>query len=366
MPSSDPVRRRVLLEVSWRTLFKLIAAVVLVWLWLRLIDIVLMLVVAVLFAVTLTPLVSWLERHRLSRGWAVTAVAFGFLLLTGGFLWLTWSSLSEQGTFLLQHLGTAQQQVQSKLPSWMQNALGIPGAGGDGGGTQSSAENGAQSGVASAVGSFALRLAQSVTTALTVAVLGFILTVYLLLEGRETRDWLLAFVPRQHRTKAHRTLDEGQNVIFGYMAGNAITSVIATVSTLIVLLLLKVPAALLLALMAGLSDFVPVIGFPLAAVPAILLALTVSPNTALIVVAFYIAYNAVENYLLSPWAFGNRMKLSNVAVILAFAVGAQVAGVVGALIALPLAALYPPIERLWLRDPLGDEVVEEHEKLEDA
>jgi predicted PurR-regulated permease PerM len=153
-------------------------------------------------------------------------------------------------------------------------------------------------------------------------------------------------------------------VIFGYVTGNAITSVLASASTLVLLSILKVPAALLLALIAGVADFIPVIGFPLSAVPAILLALTVSPNTALLVVAFYVAYHAVENYLLSPWAYGDRMKLSNLAVILAFVVGAQVAGVIGALIALPLAALYPPIERIWLRDQLGDEVIEEHQALE--
>jgi predicted PurR-regulated permease PerM len=130
------------------------------------------------------------------------------------------------------------------------------------------------------------------------------------------------------------------------------------------LTLLKVPAALLLALLAGLSDFVPVIGFIVSSIPAILLSVTVSTTTALIVVAFYIAYNTVEQYLLSPWAYGNRLKLSNVAVILAFAVGAQVAGIIGALIALPIAALYPPIERIWLRTKLGDEVVEEHRAIE--
>jgi predicted PurR-regulated permease PerM len=349
----DSARRRVLLEVPWRTLFKLIAAVVLVWLWLRLIQIVLMLTVAVLLAVTLEPLVASLERRRLSRPWAVTIVSVAILLLVVGFLFLTWSSLSQQGQYLLEQIGPMQQRAVARLPSWMREAIG---ASADGGGVAG--------GVASTLGAYAVGFAQSVTSAVTVAVLGFILTIYLLMEGRETRDWVLAFVPRAHRAKAQRTLEEGQTVVFGYMAGNGITSLIATVSTLLALWVLNVPAALLLALIAGLSDFIPVIGFPLSAVPAILLALTVSPNTALLVVAFYIAYNTVENYLLSPWAYGNRMKLSNVAVILAFAVGAQIAGVIGALIALPLAALYPPIERIWLRDKLGDEVVEEHKEIQ--
>jgi predicted PurR-regulated permease PerM len=357
----DPTRRRVRLEVPWPTLFKLLAAAALVWLWLRLVPIVLLMVVAVLLAVTLMPLVSWLERRRLSRGWAVTIVSLGLLALIGGFVALTWASLSAQGQYLVQHLDTVEQQVIGKLPAWAQNAIGVVS---DGSGNGGGASGGVQGGVASAAGSYALRLAQSVVSAVTVMVLGFILTIYLLIEGRETRDWLLAFVPRPQRAKALLTLEEGRTVIFGYMAGNGITSIIATTSTLLVLWVLQVPAAFLLALIAGLSDFIPVIGFPLSAVPAILLAFTVSPNTALLVVVFYVAYNTIENYLLSPWAYGTRMKLSNVAIILSFAVGGQIAGVIGALIALPLAALYPPIERIWLRDKLGDEVVEEHKAIE--
>jgi predicted PurR-regulated permease PerM len=130
-----------------------------------------------------------------------------------------------------------------------------------------------------------------------------------------------------------------------------------------VLVWLGVPAALLLAVIAGVSDFLPVIGFILGAFPTILLALTVSGTTALLAAGFYVAYNTVENYILSPWAYGGRLKLSNVAVILAFVIGGEVAGVIGALIALPVAAAYPAIEKIWLRERLPDETIREHQQL---
>jgi predicted PurR-regulated permease PerM len=149
-------------------------------------------------------------------------------------------------------------------------------------------------------------------------------------------------------------------VIFGYVAGNIATSVFATIFVLVVLSALKVPAAMLLALLAGVFDFIPVLGFILSAVPAVVLALTRSPATALIVVLLYIGYHTIENYLIAPWVYGDRLQLSNIAVVLAFAIGAELAGVVGALIALPIAAAYPAIERIWLRDKLGDQVVQEH------
>src|SRR5215218_8274827 len=94
---ADQARRRVLLEVPWGTLFRIVTVVALAWLWLRLVEIALMLVVAILLAVTLMPLVSWLERHRLSRASAVAAVTVSFLILAGGFIVFTWSSLSVQG-----------------------------------------------------------------------------------------------------------------------------------------------------------------------------------------------------------------------------------------------------------------------------
>ena len=111
-------------------------------------------------------------------------------------------------------------------------------------------------------------------------------------------------------------------------------------------------------------DFVPVIGFIASSIFAVAMALTVSSSTALIVAGLYVAYHLVENYLISPWAYGDRLKLSNVAVILAFAIGAELAGVIGALIALPIAAVYPAIERIWLRAALPEDTVNEHKAIE--
>jgi predicted PurR-regulated permease PerM len=95
-----------------------------------------------------------------------------------------------------------------------------------------------------------------------------------------------------------------------------------------------------------------------------LLAATVSPTTAILVAALYIVYNLIETYVLSPWAYGGRLAVADIAVILAFAVGAELAGVIGALIALPLVALYPAIERIWLRGELPDETIREHHTLQ--
>ena len=82
--------------------------------------------------------------------------------------------------------------------------------------------------------------------------------------------------------------------------------------------------------------------------------------------SFNAVYNAIENYYIAPKVYGNQMRLSSLAVILAFAVGAELGGVVGALVALPIAAMYPAIESLWLADRLGPGVARDHRRIEQS
>jgi predicted PurR-regulated permease PerM len=341
---------RVVVEVPWRTLFKIVAAVALVWLWLQLVEVVLVVIVAALLAVTLNPVVGWLEGRGVSRGKGTALVAFLIVATVAGFLWFTWASLSEQVNYLLDHVNEVEGNVLAKVPPWAREMIG----------GQNTAET------QSRIAAYALKVGQSAAYAVGVTFLGFILTLYLLIEGRSTLAWLIAFTPATKRARIERTLAESERVIFAYVAGNVLTSIIATVVSLIALSALKVPAALLLAILAGLSDFVPVVGFVLTAIPTILMGLTVSGTTGLLVAVFYLTYNTVENYLISPWAYGDRMRMSNLAVLLAFIVGGQVAGVIGALIVLPIAALYPSIEEIWLRDRLGKVTLDEHKALEQA
>jgi predicted PurR-regulated permease PerM len=71
-----------------------------------------------------------------------------------------------------------------------------------------------------------------------------------------------------------------------------------------------------------------------------------------------------ENYYIGPKVYGDRLRMSNLAVIIAFAVGAEIGGIVGALLALPVAALYPVIESVWLREYLNRDAVETHRRLQ--
>ncbi|HXT99926.1 MAG TPA: AI-2E family transporter, partial [Polyangia bacterium] len=131
----------------------------------------------------------------------------------------------------------------------------------------------------------------------------------------------------------------------------------------IVLSVLGVPAVVPLAILAGLCDVIPVVGVILATVPAVLLALTVSPAIAGIVLACYVGYHVLESYFIVPRIYGQSLRLSTLAVLLALLAGTTLQGLIGAVLVLPLVAAYPIIERIWLASYLAPEVVKDHSAL---
>jgi len=213
----------------------------------------------------------------------------------------------------------------------------------------------------STITAYALWVAQSVVAAVAAFLLASILVLYLLIEAAPTYQWVRGFVPTALRERFDRTACEARDVASAYIVANFVTSVLAFLYTFAWLALLGIPATLVLAVLAFVCDFVPVVGFFIACAPAVVMAATKSGALALAMIPIYGAYHFIENYLIGPKIYGGRLRLSTVAVLIAFAIGAELGGVVGALLAMPIAATYPTIEKLWLRDQLGDDVVAEHE-----
>jgi len=333
-----------MLDVEVRVLLKIAATIALLWCLWELSGIILLLAVAVIWAVALDGPVSWLEERGVSR--AAASLLITGLILTAAvtFVWQTWSSLTSQWQYLTAQLEQRARETAAYVPAWL-----YPGAG--------------NTDLPATLQAFVIEAGRSIATALTLVVLGYFVTIYLLIDGRRTLAWVVAFFPLRLRDKVALTVAESRDAIRAYTRGNVITSAFATTWVLIWMMVLHVPAALLLAVIAGLADFVPVLGFIASAVPAAALALTVSPHTAIVTLVLWGVYHTIENYLIAPWAYGRSLRLSDLAIVLAFVAGAELAGVIGALIALPIAALYPTIERIWLREQLPSETVTEHRAL---
>jgi len=192
-----------------------------------------------------------------------------------------------------------------------------------------------------------------------------VIACYLMIDGNKIYEWMLAFFSPLNRAKIRISAEEISHVIFGYIAGQAITSILVMIYAYIVLGMLKVPAALPLSIVAGVFDILPILGFFLSTVPACLLALSVSSRTALIVLGLYLLYHVLENYLIVPKVYGKSLRLSTLTVLLGLLAGGLLAGIPGALAALPLVASYSVIERIWLKPFLGKGVSEKHELQKD-
>lgn len=341
---------RVRLYVPWLTILKILSAAALVWVWLQVWTIVMVVLVSLVLAVTLEPLIRRLERWRLTRGVAVAVVGVVTLAGFGAFLFAAVAPLTDQTKQMVKSVASFQEGVAVRVPVAVARVVRR--------GPQDPAQ------VMSAIAARVPEIAGAVMTAAAMTLFAFILTLYLLADGRSTYEWVIAYVPRAQRAKANETVMGVTDAVFAYVAGNLLTSLFAASFVLALLALLKVPGAFMLALLAGICDFVPILGFWVALTPAVLVSLTISPGTAAAVAGLYVLCSVIENYAVVPKVYGQHLKLSRVAVLLGLFVGAAIGGIMGALLALPVVAAYPIVERIWLRESLGRDVLEEHARLE--
>lgn len=348
MSPSPP--ERVPLYVPWLTILKILSAAALVWIWLQIWPIVMVVLVSLVFAITLEPIVGWLERRRVKRGLAVLVVGTVTLAAFGAFLFAAAGPLTKETTLLVGGVASFQESVAVRVPVAVARVVRR--------GPQDPAQ------MMSAIAAKVPAIAGAVLTAAAMTLFAFILTLYLLADGRSTYEWVIAYVPRAHRAKANETVTGVTEAVFAYVAGNLLTSLFAAVFVLVSLTLLRVPGEFMLAVLAGVCDFVPILGFFVALAPAVLIALTISPGTAVAVVGLYGLCHVIENYAIVPKVYGHHLKLSGVAVLLGLGIGAALGGIMGAVLALPVVAAYPIVERIWLRESLGKNVLAEHARLE--
>jgi predicted PurR-regulated permease PerM len=336
-------RHHLQFDLSWRTIARILLVVLLVWLWFQLWQLVMVVLVSVVIAVALDPAVQWLEQRRVPRWLGSSMSVLLLLLIAATVIVIGWRTVASESNLILAHIQSIDKQFRSS--SVLRYALPNP------------------QDASSRLAQYAARFVASLFRAAMLVTIGLILTVYLLIEWKKTLDWVVAFFPKTQHPKLRATVAEARDTIFSYVVGNVLTSIFATCVVFAGLTLLHVPAALVLAILAGLFDFVPVLGFVLSGLPAVALAATVSLTAVVFVIALYIGYHLVENYFIAPRVYGGKLEMSNLAVLLAFAVGAELGGVIGALLALPIAATYPAIERIWLRESIGDDTVRQHERL---
>ena len=202
-----------------------------------------------------------------------------------------------------------------------------------------------------------LDIVRSVVTAVVGVITIVFLTYFMLLDGPRTVERFLSLLPDTTRPRWERVGDELYRTVSGYVTGNLLISFVAAAFTAILLFAIGSSYAIALAVIVAIFDLIPLAG---ATIATIIVATVVFIETDwvrfLIVVAAFIGYQQFENHVLQPLVYGRTVKLSPLAVLCAVLIGAQLAGILGALLAIPVAASLLAIGRelLEYRKELAD------------
>jgi predicted PurR-regulated permease PerM len=307
-------------------------------------EVLLLIGLSLFLAVGLEPAVSWLVGRRWPRWLAVLSVFLAALAVIAGFLAAAIPVLVRQATQFIErtpeYLNSLQdhnswlgrlnerfhvQEAVSKAFSGDSLTGGLLGAG------------------------------QVVFNALANLIIVVVLTVYFVVDLPRIRAVFYRLVPRSRRPRAVLIGDQIFAKVGSYVLGNLLISLIAGALTFVWLLILGVPYAALLAITVALLDLVPVAGSIIGGLIASLVALTVSLPVCLATVGFFVVYRFLEDYLLIPKIIGRVVKVPALVTIVAVLVGAALLGIIGALIAIPIAAgilllvnevVFPRLDRL--------------------
>jgi putative heme transporter len=322
-PGSPSVR----IEIAPRTILLVLLAVAGGWIALQLQTVLIVVTIALVMVGTLDPMVAWFEGRGIRRGRALVLIFVAISVVVAGLLLLTLPPLISQ---LLELIGEAP-RGRDKLIEWLrQYKLANPFV---------------QTVKAVPVNDLVLRAGNTmvgyssdILTVVGYAISTTFLAIYLLADPVRSKGLIYAIVPRNHHIKLARILLELKAIVGGYMRGQLITSVAIAVFTFGVLSAFRVENALPLALFAGMTDIIPFVGGYIASLPVIL-AVTPSGMAAVVIVTvLMIAYQEFESRILVPRVYGKVLRLPPAVVLVSLLVGGTLMGIIGALLALPIAA----------------------------
>jgi predicted PurR-regulated permease PerM len=298
---------------------------------------------AILLAVILRAAAEGVERITpIPAPWSLGVAALAILVLLAGFVALLGAQvqaeigeLADELPGLLDEAGErlGVDDLQDKVVGWAESLMG-------GGFMQAAAD-------------YAAAAFNAATTGLVVIAAA----AYLAINPKRYRDGALKLVPPSVRGEIGETADNAGRALRSWLLGQLISMVIVGALTTLGLMLIGVPSPLALGVLAGLLEFIPMVGPIIAAVPAVLLGLSEGGTTALWVVLLYVVIQQVEGNLIMPLIQKRAVNLPPVVMLFAILVAGVLFGALGVVLAVPLAVVvYVAVKRLYVRDALGDDV----------
>ena len=333
----DRFLRQVLIVETTAVAFGLV-----IWLALSLRALLLDFAISVILAIVLDPLVKVLAKARLARAVAVVVVVLLGLSVISGLLYIFSQPVYRAGVAFAKELPGLVAQAQSGKGRFgtLIKSLHIE-----------TLVNQNVSKLTSVLTNFTGPVLSATRTVLS-GITGFVtialLAVFILLEGPGIMRGILSLLSQESASLVRRTVDASQRAVAGYVLGNFATSVIAGVVVGVTLAVMGVPFVLLLSLWVALVDLLPLVGGLLAGVPTVGIALLHSPLAGIITAVVFIAYQQLENHVLNPLIMSRTVKLNPLWILVSVLVGAHLAGLLGALIGIPVAAMIQAVSfELW-------------------
>jgi predicted PurR-regulated permease PerM len=324
-----PINRRSPFMIGMSAAFGVAVTYGLVELLIRARAVLILIGLAMFLAAGLDPVVGWLVRHRVPRWAAVVVVISCTLGIVAAFLAAAIPPLASEATALTHQIPHYMHSLQDrnselgKLNAKFQIQQHL---------TKLLSSRGSSliGGVLGA-GELVLSTASSILAML-------VLSIYFLAGLPKIKLFAYRLVPHSRRPRVILIGDEILAKVGGYVLGNVLTSVIAGVGTYLWMLAFGIPYPILLGLFVALLDLIPVIGSTIGGAVVTLVALTVSLPVAVATLAFYISYRLAEDYLIVPRIMGRTVQVPAIVSLIAVLIGGVLLGIVGALVAIPVAA----------------------------
>jgi len=326
-PRPSGTGRTVPFEISQATLVRLGLILVALWLLIRLWPVILVLVAALFIVGTLSPAVLWMEERRVRRGLGIAIVFTGVFTVAVVVVTLTVPSLVAQAAALFERepafrVGLADQlshyHLSAPFADWLRNlSYGAPG---------------------NTMGATAFAYSLRIFEVAAYGMSALFLALYMMIDRDRLRGGLFALTPRTHHIRLTRVILNLETIVGAYIRGLVLTCLLIGAFTFILLTACGVENAMALAVLAAIADVLPYIGAVLSVLPAGLAALGHSPTAGVIVVVAMLAYQEFESRFLVPKIYGHALRLPSSVVFFALMAGGTLMGLLGALLALPVAA----------------------------
>ena len=325
---------KVKFEITTKTILKIILAIFLVWFLYAVRDVVVLFFVVLVIFAALNPLVDRMGNYiprilalfLLLLIFILILVAVGFLLAP--LIISQVHQLAINLPVLIERFGPLYQQIQPSITNYQENLF-----------KYSSQVGQLTSGVFSTTVGFI----SGVVGVFTILVLSF----YMLLEKDSIKKLLNDFVPLEHKERIFDLLRKIAEKMGKWLRGQALLMLVVGVADFIALSILGVPYAAILAILGGLFEVIPYVGPWLGLLPAFIIAFTISPIKALFVLIAYVLIQQLEAQFLAPKIMGRAVGLSPVIIILALLCGASLMGILGVIVAVPVAAAISVIIQEW-------------------